>query len=118
MLNNASVYFNVRLFNISAGNGSNGRRTYLYMSTRNNNFSNRNQNGVITVINSRLRTITDESLTSSDTQYSSNEISIGVGAMIVIGSLLVVGSVIYYKKNKTGFRSFLKNVKISFISKV
>jgi len=127
LLNNASVYFNVRLFKISAGNGSsgsngsnvsNGRRTYLYMSTRNNNFSNRNQKGVITVINSSLRTIMDETITSSDTRHNNNEISIGVGAMIVIGALLLVGSVIYYKKNKTGFRSFIKNVKRSLLSKV
>ncbi len=90
----------------------------IYMSTRNNNFSNRNQKGVITVINSSLRTIKDEAITSSNTRYSSNEISIGVGAMIVIGALLLVGSVIYYKKNKTGFRSFVKNVKRSLLSKV
>ncbi len=72
----------------------------IYMSTRNNNFSNRNQKGVITVINSSLRTVTDESITSSDTRYNNNEISIGIGAMIVVGALLVDGSVIYYKKIK------------------
>uniref|UniRef100_A0A6C0HPW1 Uncharacterized protein n=1 Tax=viral metagenome TaxID=1070528 RepID=A0A6C0HPW1_9ZZZZ len=54
------------------------------MSTRHNNFSNRNQKGVIAVINSRFRTITDESISSSDTRYNNNEISIRVGVMIVI----------------------------------
>ena len=58
LLNNASVYFNSRLFkiNISAGNHTN--RTYYYMSTRNNNFSNRNQKGIITVLKSFFMQIT------------------------------------------------------------
>jgi hypothetical protein len=65
LLNNASVYFNSRLFkinvsdtinvttnvnttNVNTTNATN--TTYRFMSTRNNNFSNRNQKGTITVL--------------------------------------------------------------------
>jgi hypothetical protein len=117
LLNNASVYFNVRIFNISIGNAS--RRTYLYMSTRNNNFSNRNQKGVINVLNSTMRMVSSSlSYDGSDTRYHSNQISIGVAAMILIGSLLLFGSAIYYRKNKTGFNSVFKNLKRSLLTKV
>lgn len=60
LLNNASVYFNSRLFKINVTinvtiNGTTNttnatNTTYRFMSTRNNNFSNRNQKGTITVL--------------------------------------------------------------------
>ena len=58
LLNNASVYFNSRLFKINISSGNVTNRTYYYMSTRNNNFSNRNQKGIITVLKSFFMQIT------------------------------------------------------------
>jgi len=52
LLNNASVYFNSRLFkiNVTINATNTTNTTYRFMSTRNNNFSNRNQKGTITVL--------------------------------------------------------------------
>ena len=52
LLNNASVYFNSIPFTIMIGNNSN--KTYYYMSTRNNNFGNRDQKGTLTVLKSKI----------------------------------------------------------------
>ena len=84
LLNNASVYFNSRIFKINIGNYTN--KTYKYMSTRNNNFSNRNQKGILTILSSKLYEM-------SNSQYI-NQLSTGYIALITISIILIIFGII------------------------
>jgi len=107
LLNNASVYFNSRIFKILLKSNITNK-TYLYMSTRNNNFSNRDQKGYLIVLKKMTMTTTTTTTTTTliintfeSSSSSSRSLEPGYTAMIVILILMVIGSIIYYIRNKT-----------------
>ena len=114
LLNNASVYFNSRLFKIILGK-NNTNKTYYYMSTRNNNFSNRNQKGSLTVMAAKLEP-TYNSLQSalSNTDTYSSKLSVGYIALIVIIIIGLIGTAIYVKRNYNLLKKKTVNFKRSF----
>jgi len=114
LLNNASVYFNSRLFKIILGK-NNTNKTYYYMSTRNNNFSNRNQKGSLTVMAAKIASTYNSlqsALTNTDT-YSS-KLSVGYIALIVIIIIGLIGTAIYVKRNYNLLKKKTVNFKRSF----
>ena len=102
LLNNASVYFNSRIFKINISNNTNN--TYKYMSTRNNNFSNRNQKGILQILSS-LKEMTVQ------TYYNTSQLSLGYIAMITIAVMLIIFSIIYYNKYKKDINYRIKTIK-------
>jgi hypothetical protein len=141
LLNNASVYFNSRLFKIILGK-NNTNKTYYYMSTRNNNFSNRNQKGTISVIASKSKfeptpipipipipistpipipiptpipiPIPISTMQSTDSSASSSKLSAGYTALIVIIIIGLIGTIIYVKRNYDSLRKKTINLQRSF----
>jgi hypothetical protein len=112
LLNNASVYFNSRLFKITLSK-NNTNKTYYYMATRNNNFSNRNQKGSLTVLKTITKSTTPDIL-SITTNSDSSRLSGGYIALIVIIIIMIIGTIIYVKRNYTFFRTKTINLKRSF----
>ena len=133
LLNNATIYFNSRLFKIILGK-NNTNKTYYYMSTRNNNFSNRNQKGAISVIASKSKfepTLTPthiptprptpiptpipiSTMQSTDSSASSSKLSPGYTALIVIIIIGLIGTIIYVKRNYDSLRKKTINLQRSF----
>ena len=128
LLNNASVYFNSRLFVIKV-NG-----TYYYMSTRNNNFSNRNQKGVL-IVNPKPKPkpethpspspspttthpSTSEFLMSESSSATGSTLSAGYIVLIIACLLIVICSVIYVKRNYNFFKKKKNEITRSFAAKV
>ena len=132
LLNNASVYFNSRLFKIKL-NETKSNKTFQYMSTRNNNFSNRNQKGTLHVLRGKITTITTTTTTTTTTTISlqqlsnnststSNKLEVGYIMLIIITILVLLGTIIYYVRNrniiKKGAHNITNNIKRSFADKV
>lgn len=131
LLNNASVYFNSRLFkiNISANinitnitnitnvtNVTNvTNKTYNYMSTRNNNFSNRNQKGtllVLKIINISHNSTNSTNLNNQNNANSSvnNNLNMPIIAIVFI-VLFVVAFIsiisMYVYRNHSKMRKYI-----------
>ena len=85
------------------------------MSTRNNNFSNRDMKGILTVLSSNLQ-YGLQLMTNST--YSSNIISIGYIALIIVCCIVVLMSLIYYKKYSKEIHYNIKTIKRNIIQKV
>ena len=87
-LNAASQYFDGGVFKMNKTN------VYYYMSTRNNNFSNREQKGTIVVHPKGVLTTisTDASSAQSSTQLSGNSATsdVSIGSVVRWSSLLVM----------------------------
>jgi hypothetical protein len=115
LLNNATIYFNSRLFKIILGK-NNTNKTYYYMSTRNNNFSNRNQKGAISVFASKSKSTisTMQNSTDSSASSSSSKLSAGYTALIVIILIGLIGTIIYVKRNYDSLRKKTINLQRSF----
>ena len=117
LLNNATVYFNSRLFKIVLGK-NNTNKTYYYMSSRNNNFSNRNQKGAINVFASpNMANANANADTNSDTYASANassKLAVGYIFLIIIVCLGLICSGIYIKRNYNVIDKKLSNFKRSF----
>lgn len=113
LLNNASVYFNSRIFKINITNSTNS--TYKYMSTRNNNFSNRDMKGILIVLSSNLQYGLQLMRNSTN---STNIISIGYIALIIVSCILVLMSIIYYKKYSKEIHHTISTIKRNIIQKV
>ena len=109
LLNNASVYFNSRIFKINISN--NTHNTYKYMSTRNNNFSNRNQKGIIQILSS-LQQMTVQ------TYANVSQLSLGYIAMITIAAMLIIFSIIYYNKYKKDIKYRIKTIKWNLATRI
>ena len=110
LLNNASVYFNSRIFKINSTNS-----TYKYMSTRNNNFSNRDMKGILIVLSSNLQYGLQLMTNSTN---STNIISIGYIALIIVSCIIVLMSLIYYKKYTKEIHHTISTIKRNIIQKV
>ena len=93
LLNNASVYFNSRPFMLN--------RSAMYMCTRNNDFSNRNQKGLIIVRPHQSTTTSTSSSPVELASSSSNGLPVGYTALIIILSLggLLTAFFIYRHRN-------------------
>lgn len=88
LLNNASVYFNSRVFRITL-KGNETNKTHYYMSTRNNNFSNRNQKGAITVLRDMsvtTTTTTTTTITTTSPIFENINVTDNVTKVIVQGT--------------------------------
>jgi hypothetical protein len=111
LLNNASVYFNSRLFKINSTNNTNNtnntNRTHYYMSTRNNNFSNRNQKGVIIVIKTATQVVPPMTAPeqAADTQRPS--LALGYIMLIMVCCIFFVLGAIYTYRNHTKMKKFV-----------
>jgi hypothetical protein len=127
LLNNASVYFNSRLFKIILGK-NNTNKTYYYMSTRNNNFSNRNQKGTIKVIKA-LDTAAKQDPAMQDPAMQdpamqdaaakqNNYLAAGYIVMIVVLCLGLICVGIYIKRNYTDIRKKTINLSRSFQAQI
>ena len=108
LLNNATVYFNSRLFKIILGK-NNTNKTYYYMSTRNNNFSNRNQKGAITVLKALNTAALSSGAASSTDASSSNKLAVGYIMMIIVFIIALICSAIYFKRNSNLLRNFKRS---------
>ena len=136
LLNNASVYFNSRLFKIKL-NETKSNKTFQYMSTRNNNFSNRNQKGTLHVLRGKITTITTTTTTtittittttislqqlSNNSTSTSNKLEVGYIMLIIITILVLLGTIIYYVRNrniiKKGAHNITNNIIRSLADKV
>ena len=86
------------------------------MSTRNNNFSNRNQKGSIYVFASKSKSTisTIQSSTDSSSSSSSSKLSAGYTALIVIILIGLIGTIIYLKRNYDSLRKQTINLQRSF----
>ena len=118
LLNNASVYFNSRLFKIVLGK-NNSKKTYYYMSTRNNNFSNRNQKGEITVLAMDMamekESLDSQSLDSQSLDSkNSSHLASGYIAMIILLIIGFICSMVYIKRNYNTIRQKTINISRSF----
>ena len=141
LLNNASVYFNSRIFKINTTN-----KTYHYMSTRNNNFSNRNQKGTLIVVGKpnnkvipRFTTMlpnnninnnnnnnnnnnsnnnndnnNNDTLQSGYGQHTST-LEVGYIVLILICSIALIGTTIYCYRNHTHIKKKSVNITPSHI---
>ena len=144
LLNNASVYFNSIPFKINISNNM----TYYYMSTRNNNFSNRNQKGVIniikkpdniiflptekTIISIVTNSITTNSIVTNSVEIfnninntlgssSNNNLSGTTISGIIAGIIGFVGIILivfYVKRNYNSIKGSALNIKRSFSTHV
>lgn len=106
LLNNASVYFNSKLFSISLDkNSTSTNKTFQYMSTRNNNFSNRNQKAAITVL--QYVPIVEPSTSSKS---SKNIFHPGYTILIIICvSVVIVGSVLFIRNKRKITKTISRN---------
>lgn len=103
LLNNASVYFNSNLFSVSLDKNSNDtNKTYQYMSTRNNNFSNRNQKAVITV----LKYVP---IPAADTSKSTILQSGYIVLILICLSVVIVGTVFFVRHRRTVTKTISRN---------
>ena len=108
LLNNATVYFNSRLFKIILGK-NNTNKTYYYMSTRNNNFSNRNQKGAITVLKAAALSLDASSTNENASSSGSNKLAVGYIMMIIVFIIALICSAIYFKRNENLLRNFKRS---------
>ena len=92
------------------------------MSTRNNNFSNRNQKGTIIVLQGNTSLSNSSLILQSQYVDTSNRLSIGYIMVIVISIILVIGITIYYFRYNNQIRksshNFINNIKRSLADKV
>lgn len=116
LLNNASIYFNSRIFKITLGTNETNK-TYRYMSTRNNNFSNRNQKGIITVIKNLLLSVGASTSNSDNNGLTPSYIVLIIFmciAIVAIGVVVVRRYTVIKKKS----HEIYNNVKRSFASQI
>ena len=81
------------------------------MSTRNNNFSNRNQKGIIRILSS-LQQMTVQ------TYANVSQLSLGYIAMITIAAMLIIFSIIYYNKYKKDIKYRIKTIKWNLATRI
>ena len=85
------------------------------MSTRNNNFSNRDMKGILIVLSSNLQYGLQLMRNSTN---STNIISIGYIALIIVSCILILMSIIYYKKYSKEIHHTISTIKRNIIQKV
>jgi len=110
LLNNASVYFNSRLFKLNATN-----RTHYYMSTRNNNFSNRNQKGVIIVIHTATQVVPPMTTPMTTPTFAPEQaadtqqppLALGYIMLIMFCCIFFVLGAFYTYRNHTKMKNFV-----------
>lgn len=117
LLNNASVYFNSRLFRIKLGENKTQQK-HSYVSTRNNNFSNRNQKGNITVVYDMRLHINKTNVTDItdvnplyEAQQKPNRLSAGFIVLIIVCIIFVIFGAVLTKRN-------YRKIKMSFSTHV
>lgn len=117
LLNNASVYFNSPIFkiNISSINDDLNitNKTYYYMSTRNNQFSNRNQKGTILIFKHNINNIINNTININSSNVllnnmsSKNNLYAGFVVLIVFVCVFVTAVSIYVYRNHSRIKKYI-----------
>jgi hypothetical protein len=89
LLNNAEPYFNLKPVIIKTSQ-TNNLQTFYFMSTRNNNFSNRGQKLIINVINNNITKYTTSTAQPNTTQNPPINSSINIKIIIPICAILFI----------------------------
>jgi hypothetical protein len=115
ILNNAPPYFNLEPIKIN----SNVTKKVYAISTRNNNFSNRDQK---LILNLMAKSNTDTSSyfnqESKNDSSDNNKYVIGFTFFGIVVVLIIIGSVIYVRKNDITFSKIKKTLERNLSSKI
>ncbi len=111
ILNYAPPYFNMKPIKIYS-NQTNTNKTVYAISTRNNNFSNRDQKLILNVISAK--TESNESVNLNE--LNNNKYVVGFTFLGIILLVICVCCVIYVRKNDITFSKIKKQVERNFSS--
>jgi len=114
ILNNATPYFNMEPIKL---NSSEKRKVYA-ISTRNNNFSNRNQKLILNIVESTSNYSSNFNQESKGSNTKNNNLVIGFTFLSIIVLLIIIGSVIYMKKYDITFVKIKKTIKRNLSSTI
>ena len=119
LLNFASPYFNMAPIRVKTNKTINSSNTYYAMSTRNNNFSNRDQKLVLTVMTTAQETHAPNiQYTVVDTQKLKMPHIVGFTFLGIIISIMLLCVVIYIRKRSITLKKIKKQIRNTFASTI
>lgn len=119
LLNFASPYFNMAPIRVKTNETINSSNTYYAMSTRNNNFSNRDQKLVLTVMTTAQEMhVPNIQYTVVDTQKLKMPHIVGFTILGIIISIMLLCVVIYIRKRSITLKKIKKQIRNTFASTI